>query len=271
MDGIGSLEVRYVAATNTPEKLSPSIFVYIFPELQLKNELKGNIPLRAENYFILCTSYVRLYLFRNWENAEPICTQPQAGQNVISLVFNPLNWLQLCALGTTSLTVWNIEKSAKLPATDGSFVERLVPTFHTVSDKLPYFGLEMPPSAISGLKGDKAESILVLSHLTPTAICWTATSELYVGCAEGFLLLVDPESLSVSVLFNPTSKQTHTLGHSKYLKVTGIHMIFVVHCLQIKATQIDLTQTWQLEGPVTTVMYSPDYETLLLSSNTVST
>lgn len=52
----------------------------------------------------------------------------------------------------------------ELPATDGSFVERLVPTFHTVSDKLPYFGLEMPPSAISGLKGDKAESILVLSH-----------------------------------------------------------------------------------------------------------
>lgn len=60
------------------------------------------------------------------------------------------------------------------------------------------------------------------ARLTPTAICWTATSELYVGCAEGFLLLVDPESLSVSVLFNPTSKQTHTLGHwgdiGRYLK-----------------------------------------------------
>ena len=49
---------------------------------------------------------------RNWETTEPICTQPQAGQDVFSLVFNPLNWLQLCALGSTSLTVWNIEKSA---------------------------------------------------------------------------------------------------------------------------------------------------------------
>lgn len=48
------------------------------------------------------------------------------------------------------------------------------------------------------------------ARLTPSAICWTATSKLYVGCAEGFLLLVDPESHSVSVLFNPTSKQTHT-------------------------------------------------------------
>lgn len=45
----------------------------------------------------------------------------------------------------------------------------------------------------------------------------------------------------------------------------------VLHCLQIKGTQIDITQTWQLEGPVTTVMYSPDFETLLLSSNAVST
>lgn len=45
----------------------------------------------------------------------------------------------------------------------------------------------------------------------------------------------------------------------------------VVHCLQIKGTQINITQTWQLESPVTTVMCSPDYETLLLSSNTVST
>lgn len=44
-----------------------------------------------------------------------------------------------------------------------------------------------------------------------------------------------------------------------------------MHCLQIKGTQIDITQTWQLEGPVTAVMHSPDYETLLLSSNRVRT
>ena len=44
-----------------------------------------------------------------------------------------------------------------------------------------------------------------------------------------------------------------------------------MHCLQIKGSQIDITHTWQLEGPVTTVMYSPDHEILLLSSNTVST
>lgn len=43
-----------------------------------------------------------------------------------------------------------------------------------------------------------------------------------------------------------------------------------MHCLQIKQTQINITQTWQLQGSVTAVMNSPDRETLILSSNTVS-
>ncbi|KAM7408596.1 hypothetical protein PAMA_002353 [Pampus argenteus] len=137
----------------------------------------------------------------------------------------------------------------------------------------------MPPSAIIGLRGDKTESIVTKlctkARLTPTAICWTATSELYVGCEEGFLLLVDPESLSVSVLFNPTSVDAlPELRQSNFqalaLNKNGLIAVGkenVMHCLQIKGTQICITQTWQLEGPVTTVMYSPDYETLLLSSN----
>ncbi|XP_059215696.1 cilia- and flagella-associated protein 43 isoform X2 [Centropristis striata] len=282
------------------EKLSPSIFVYTFSEFQLKNELKGtaqldytSLTLSDGGPYLGCCSSLPDYTITvwNWEIAEPICTQPQAGQDVISLVFNPLNWLQLCALGTTSLTVWNIERSAsfhvlkpsviELPATDGSFVERLVPTSHTVSETVPYFGLEMPPSAIAGLKGDKAEIIVNKlcnkARLTPTAICWTETSELYVGCEEGFLLLVDPENLSVSVLFNPTTAdaipelRTQSSFQGLTLNKNGLIAVgkeSVMHCLQIKGTQINITQTWQLEGPITTAMYSPDYETLLLSSNT---
>ncbi|XP_041802985.1 cilia- and flagella-associated protein 43 [Chelmon rostratus] len=281
------------------QKLSPSIFVYIFPELQLKNELKGTAQLDYTSltlsdggpYLGCCSSFPdHTITVWNWENAEPICTQPQVGHDVISLVFNPLNWLQLCALGATSLTIWNIEKSAnfhvlkpsviELPATDGSFVERLVPTSHTVSEKLPYFGPEMPPSAIAGLKGDKAEHIVTKlctkARVTPTAICWTATSELYVACAEGFLLRVDAKTLSVSIPLNPTTADAiHELRQSNFqglaLNKNGLIILgkeSVVHCLQIKETQISVTQTWQLERPFTTMMYSPDYETLLLSSNT---
>lgn len=45
--GIGALTANGNNRTFafSEEKLSPSIFVYIFPELQLKNELKGNIVL----------------------------------------------------------------------------------------------------------------------------------------------------------------------------------------------------------------------------------
>lgn len=44
--------------------------------------------------------------------------------------------------------------------------------------------------------------------LTPSAFCWTDTSKLYVGCAEDYLLLVDTESFSVSIISNLTSKLT---------------------------------------------------------------
>lgn len=43
-----------------------------------------------------------------------------------------------------------------------------------------------------------------------------------------------------------------------------------MHSLQIKGAQVEVVQTWKLEGPATTVMYSPDYEILLSYSRTVS-
>uniref|UniRef100_A0A8D3DD13 Cilia- and flagella-associated protein 43 n=1 Tax=Scophthalmus maximus TaxID=52904 RepID=A0A8D3DD13_SCOMX len=215
------------------QKLSPSIFVYVYPELQLKNELKGtaqldytSLTLSDGGPYLGCCSSLPDHTITvwNWETAEQICTRPQAGKDVVSLVFNPLSCLQLCALGSTSITVWNIERSAslhvlkpsviELPATDGSFAERLGPTSYPVRAKPPYFGPELPPVFTQTKLSTKA-------RLTPSTICWTSTSKLLVGCAEGFLLLIDPVSRSVSVLFNPTSKQTHKWGvilHNYFLK-----------------------------------------------------
>lgn len=59
----------------------------------------------------------------------------------------------------------------------------------------------------------KQTEVCAKAQLTPAAICWTATSKLHVTCAQGFLLLVDPESLHVSVQFDPSCKiSTHTVG-----------------------------------------------------------
>uniref|UniRef100_A0A3Q4HZ76 Cilia- and flagella-associated protein 43 n=1 Tax=Neolamprologus brichardi TaxID=32507 RepID=A0A3Q4HZ76_NEOBR len=178
-----------------------------------------------------------------------------------------MNWLQLCSLGTASLTVWNIAKSdslhvlqpstIKLPAPGGTFSESQAPSSQNVSNIMAKLHQS------------------TRARLTPSAICWTATSKLYVGCAEGFLLLVDPESHSFSVLFNPTSAESiPELRRNSFQRLTpnnngliAVGKESVVH-LQIKGTQINIAQTWQLERPVTTVMYSPDYKTLLFSSNT---
>ncbi|CAG6016962.1 unnamed protein product [Menidia menidia] len=279
------------------QKLSPSIFVYSFPELVPKNVLKGSaqldytsLALSGSGPYLVCCSSLPDYTITvwNWENAEPICSQPNVGKDVISLVFNPLNWLQLCAVGQNTLTLWHIDKSAsfhilkpraiQLPTTDASSVERCPSTLHNLSTKLPY---DLPEVDSLGLRSSMAlgvveTSVSTRTTVTPSAICWTATSELYVGCAEGFLLLIDPESLSVSALFNPTTDdaipelrqcnfQALTL-HRDGLIVAGKEN--VVHTLEIKGNQLNITQTWQTERPVTAVMLSPDKETLFLSSST---
>ncbi|XP_034040088.1 cilia- and flagella-associated protein 43 [Thalassophryne amazonica] len=278
--------------------VNPSIFIYIFPELELKNELKGttqldytSLALSNAGPYLTCCSTVpdNIITVWNWEDAEILCTHAQTEKDVISLTFNPMNWLQMCSLGATSITVWDIQKSAsfhmlkpsviELPATDGSFVQRSDTPSYAVSDRFTYFGPEMPPSAISGVTGDKSESIVTKlcskSRLTPAAFCWTATSLLYVGCVEGFLLLVDLENLSVSVVFNPATPDAITeLKQNNFLSLVlnrngliAVGQGKLMHCLKVKGNQIEITQTWELETPVTAVKCSPDHETLLLSSN----
>lgn len=43
----------------------------------------------------------------------------------------------------------------------------------------------------------------------------------------------------------------------------------VLHRLKIKGTEITITQTWILESAVATVKHALDYETFLLSTDTV--
>uniref|UniRef100_A0A3B5KH85 Cilia- and flagella-associated protein 43 n=1 Tax=Takifugu rubripes TaxID=31033 RepID=A0A3B5KH85_TAKRU len=229
------------------QKLSPSIFVYSFPEFQLKNKLKGTAPLDCTSLalsdggpFLGCCSSLPNYTITvwNWEKAEPICSQPKAGCDVVSLVFNPLNCFQLCALGTASITVWNIEKSTNLHVLKPSCY--IIPNMFTQPE------------------------VCTKAKLTPAAVCWTATSELYVTCAQGFLLLVDPESLDVSVQFNPSCKiSTDTVG--LFCKV-GLPVKML-----LSSVFIEIIKTWQIEQTVTTVMHSPDNEMLVVTSNKVRT
>uniref|UniRef100_A0A8C6TQX6 Cilia- and flagella-associated protein 43 n=1 Tax=Neogobius melanostomus TaxID=47308 RepID=A0A8C6TQX6_9GOBI len=264
----------------SPRGLCPSIFVHSHPSLELKMRSSKldyvSLGLSGGPYLVSCSSLPDFTItVWNWENATSLCQQEHGGKDAISLVFNPWNLLQICAIGETTLTVWNIERN-ELPDLDGAAAKKFVLSSHSVSEELCYFGPEMPPSAITGLHGDNTEDI-TYCLMTPAAICWTATSQLYVGCKEGFLLLVEPEHLSVSTIFNAKSNANILLHNIQLEKIlfTVTHrdaklphfftIIFnnTVHSLKIKGTQIEITRTWELAAPVTTALCSPNYETLL--------
>lgn len=58
-----------------------------------------------------------------------------------------------------------VNSDIQLPAMEGLSAEKQTPTPHRVGESLSYFGPEMPPSAIAGLKCDTAEGIVVFPHL----------------------------------------------------------------------------------------------------------
>ncbi|XP_072314847.1 uncharacterized protein [Eucyclogobius newberryi] len=107
----------------SPRGQNPSIFVHSYPTLGLINELTGSSKL---DYISLALSDSGPYLAScssppdftitvwNWENATPLCQKEHGGNESCSLVFSPWNWLQICAMEKSSLTVWDIERNGSV-------------------------------------------------------------------------------------------------------------------------------------------------------------
>ncbi|XP_068544544.1 cilia- and flagella-associated protein 43 isoform X2 [Anas acuta] len=204
-------------------KLNPLIYVYSFPELNKLTELKGNVQL---DYTVLAFSFTGPYLAGyssipefvlsvwNWQDSILLCSESQPGVPVTSLSFNPMNWQQLCSANESSVTVWHIERNydehylkqnpVKLPYGHGSPNLQEDLFFPDSGNEDPYHGPIMPVSAIAGLVGDEAETFMPRNDIKPlvhpTAHCWTANSDIYMGCKEGFILKIDAETLSACVL-----------------------------------------------------------------------
>ncbi|XP_026518392.1 cilia- and flagella-associated protein 43-like, partial [Terrapene carolina triunguis] len=102
------------------QKLNPVIYIYTFPGLVKRSEIKGQAQL---DYSLLAFSYVGPYLASyssvpefalsiwNWQENILLCSKSQPGVKVTSMSFNPMNWHQLCLSNENSLTVWNIERN----------------------------------------------------------------------------------------------------------------------------------------------------------------
>ncbi|XP_010078588.1 PREDICTED: WD repeat-containing protein 96, partial [Pterocles gutturalis] len=204
-------------------KLNPVIYIYSFPELSKLAELKGSSVL---DYTLLAFSFTGPYLASyssipefvlsvwNWRENILLCSESQPGVTATSLSFNPVNWQQLCFVSESSVTIWHIERNndehhlkrhpVKLPDGQGSMSPHKDLFFPVSYSEDQYYGPDLPVSAIAGLVGDEAETFMprkdIKPSVLPTAHCWTATSEIYMGCKEGYVLAIDAETCSVSVL-----------------------------------------------------------------------
>nr|XP_015203067.1 PREDICTED: cilia- and flagella-associated protein 43 [Lepisosteus oculatus] len=304
--GIGAFTAnghsRVVAFSET--RLNPSIFVYTYPKLVMRSKMKGNTQLQytalefsySGPYLATCSSIPDYTLtVWNWEDGIALCSKPQAGKEISSLVFNPMNWHQFCAANQNSLTVWNIERSddfhimkpveIPLPALDGSLPERKDGSSLVPSGRLTYYGPQMPVSSMGRLTGERVETFVPIEKMKalvhPSCFCWTATSDLCVGCEEGHLLLVNPESQDVTVLSSPEQMNSAGDGEeSEVLQEGDLNSLAlyrdglfaagndgVLRCLRIKGKTVKVTQCCKTEEPIQTIEFSPDYESLVLTTS----
>ncbi|KAM5321874.1 cilia- and flagella-associated protein 43 isoform 2-T2 [Glossophaga mutica] len=296
--GVVATNVPYEVVAFSDRKLKPLIYIYNFPGLTKRIKLKGNVLLDYTSLaFSYCGNYLASYsslpefelALWDWESGVILCKKLQPGVDVSQMTFNPMNWRQLCLSSPSSVTVWTIErsnqehylkaKSAKLPMEDGSFFDEKDLIFPNSLPKDLIYGPALPLSAIAGLVGEEAETFRpkddVYPLLHPTMHCWTPTSDLYVGCEEGHLLVINGETLKVTVL----DKTEDTLSMDGRHLISPITMAYqkggvlvsgidgFVYSFIIKDSTYRIEDFLQVEEPVECLMFSPSYKMLLIQTD----
>uniref|UniRef100_A0A670XYP4 Cilia- and flagella-associated protein 43 n=1 Tax=Pseudonaja textilis TaxID=8673 RepID=A0A670XYP4_PSETE len=275
-------------------QLNPRIYVYNFPGLKKIAKLKGQASL---DYSLLAFSHTGPYLASysslpefclsiwDWQNKLVLCSKSQPEIEITAMSFNPMNWHQLCLFNGASVTLWTIErnnqehilisKPVKLPAEDGSLTDEENSFFCHPSVSDPYFGPVLPNSAIAGLVGDEAETFKPKDDIQPcvhpTVHCWTPDSELYLGCEEGYFLKIGADTYRAGLLtqkLSPDESQNVVLL-SMALHKDGLYAAGTdgfVRLYKIKSTSFQAEDCFEIEEPITTLFFSPDYIYLLVET-----
>ncbi|XP_043843874.1 LOW QUALITY PROTEIN: cilia- and flagella-associated protein 43-like [Dromiciops gliroides] len=292
--GAVATNIPYEVVAFSDQKLKPSIYIYNFPALTKRAKLRGNAQL---DYTLLEFSYTGIYLASysaipehevtlwNWETNVILCRRSQPGMEVSQMTFNPKNWRQLCLSNTNYISIWNIErcnkdhyfkpKSINLPTDDGTFIKEFAGLF-SQGIKDPSYGPVLPYSAVAGLVGIEAEYFKPKGHfrplLHPIAHCWNTTNEIYVCCEEGHILLINGESLLVTIL--SPSPDIYYKNKIKGINSMAVHKggLFVsgkagiLHSITIKESNYTIKDHINLQAPVENIVFSPDYKKLLLQT-----
>ncbi|XP_062989315.1 cilia- and flagella-associated protein 43 [Elgaria multicarinata webbii] len=300
-------------------QLHPTIYIHNFPGLKKVAKLKGQASL---DYSLLAFSYASPYLASysslpefslsiwDWHKKVLLCSQSLAGVEVSAMSFNPMSWHQLCLCNGTSVTIWIIErnneehilksKPVKLPGEDGSLTDEQNSFFSHPNVTDPYFGPVLPNSAIAGLIGNEAETFKPKDDIQPcvhpTVHCWTPTSDLYMGCEEGYLLKIPADTfktVTVNQKLSPDAKAKkratfRSLSHSSMkadaegrmeaqnviLLAMALHKdgLFAagsdgfVRCYKFKGTSFQVEDCLEMEEPIINLIFSPDYIYLLVET-----
>nr|XP_058154469.1 cilia- and flagella-associated protein 43 isoform X2 [Dasypus novemcinctus] len=295
--GVVATNIPYEVVAFSDRKLKPIIYIYSFPGLTRRTKLKGDVLL---DYTLLAFSYCGTYLASysslpeyelalwNWESSVILCKKSQLGMDINYMTFNPMNWRQLCLSNLSTVTVWTIERSnqehflksrvVKLPAEDGTLLDETDTIFSHSSLKDPIYGPVLPLSAIAGLVGQEAETFRpkddICPLLHPTMHCWTPTSDLYVGCEEGYLLLINGDTLKVTVL-NKTKEAPPLDGGHLISPVTMVYqrggmlasgIDGLVYSFIIKDSNYKVDNFINVGEPVENMTFSPDYKMLLIQT-----
>ncbi|XP_045425313.1 cilia- and flagella-associated protein 43 isoform X3 [Lemur catta] len=297
--GVVATNIPYEVVAFSDRKPKPLIHIYNFPGLTRRTKLKGNVLL---DYTLLTFSYCGTYLASysslpefelalwNWESNVILCKKSQPGVDVSQMSFNPMNWHQLCLTSPSTVSVWTIERSnqehyfkpklVKLPLEDGSFLNEMDVIFPQSVPKDPIYGPVLPLSAIAGLVGEEAETFRpkddVYPLLHPTMHCWTPTSDLYVGCEEGHLLMINGDTLKATVL-NKIEEEPQLEDRRNLISpVTLVYQkegVFasgidgVVYSFTIKDSSYKVEDFLEIERPIEHLMFSPSYKMLLIQTD----
>ncbi|XP_073760330.1 cilia- and flagella-associated protein 43 [Callorhinus ursinus] len=240
--GVVATNVPYEVVAFSDRRLRPLIYIYNFPGLTRRNKLKGNVLL---DYTLLSFSYCGTYL------------------------------ASYSSLPEFELALWSI----KLPMEDGSFFNETDVIFPTSLPKDLIYGPVLPLSAIAGLVGEEAETFRpkddLYPLLHPSVHCWTPTSDLYVGCEEGHLLMVNGETLKVTLL-NKIEDKVPTEGRNLISPVTMVYQkggVLIsgidgfVYSFTIKDSTYKVEDFLEIEEPVAHMMFSPNYHMLLIQTD----
>nr|XP_014343793.1 PREDICTED: cilia- and flagella-associated protein 43 [Latimeria chalumnae] len=231
----------------------------------------------------------------NWQEGVCLCSKSQPGVDITSLTFNPLNWYQLCLANSHSLTVWNVERSdsiyhlkpisIELPVENVCEDGPMSPAYSSPTPEYPYYNPELPISAIAGLMDERAETFMPKETrrplVRPVSHCWTSTSDIYVGCESGHLLLVNPETQAVTVLSTPekelpragAEQETTTLKEGSLnamaVNTEGLYVAGsdgILRCLQIKGSTVKVEDCWDAEAPIESIEFPPEYNVLSVAT-----